>query len=209
MRTVSVLASGLLLVATLSGCADDPAPDRAAAPSGTPAVRLTGEGVDTPAQPVEFGTAYADARPVLDTALGKPTKDTGEVGSFSNYGTCPGDVLRALEYGGGALVLLFGDVDGPGLTFYRWGLEDAGTAADVPQASALIGDVTTYEFGVGTTVAQLREGVGEALQVTAGDDPVAPTFRLTDQSSSMFGQLTGTGPRDTAQFVEAGQSCGE
>ena len=111
---------------------------------------MTGEGVDTPARLVD---------------------------SFSDYGTCSGDTLRALEYGGGALVLL-------------------------------IGDVTTYEFGVGTTVAQLREGVGEALQVTVGDDRVAPSFRLTDQSSSIFGQLTGTGPRDTALFVEAGESCG-
>lgn len=171
---------------------------------------MTGHGIDTPARLVEFGSTYGDARPLLDTALGKPTKDTGEVDSFSDYGTCPGDVLRALEYGGGALVLLFGDVDGPGLSFYRWRLEDTGTPAAVPKASALIGDVTTYEFGVGTTVAQLREGVGaQALQVTAGDVPVPPTFRLTDQSSSFFGTLTGTGPSDTALFVEAGQSCGE
>ncbi len=69
--------------------------------------------------------------------------------------------------------------------------------------------MTTYEFGIGTTVARLREGVGEALQVTAGDDRLAPSFRLTDQSSSLFGQLTGTGPRDTALFVEAGEPCGE
>lgn len=88
MRTVSVLASGLLLVATLSGCADDPAPE------------------------------------VLDTALCPPTKDTGEGDSFS-------------------------------------------------------------------------------------DVPVPPTFRLTDQSWGVFGTLTGTGPRDTALFVEAGESCGE
>jgi hypothetical protein len=135
-------------------------------------------------QLIEFGAAYEDARAVLDTALGKPTKDTGEVDSFSDYGTCPGDTLRALEYGGGTLVLLFGDADGPALTFYQWALEDRGTPAAVPKASALIGDVTTYDFGVGTTVAQLREGVGEqALQVTAGDDRVAPSFRLTDQSS--------------------------
>lgn len=233
MRRCRLLAAAVLLGATLSGCGTDsvdraatPSPS-ASAPSELPsaiptatqssvspdtakAVRLTGDGVDTSARLVEFGSTYADARPLLDTALGKPTKDTGEVGSFSDYGTCPGEVLRALEYGDGALVLLFGDVDGPGLTFYRWGLEDAGTPAAVPKASALIGDVRTYEFGVGTTVAQLREGVGEqALQVSAGDVPVPPTFRLTDQSSSFFGTLTGTGPRDTALFVEAGQSCGE
>jgi hypothetical protein len=41
------------------------------------------------------------------------------------------------------------------------------------------------------------------------DVPVPPTFRLTDQSSGFFGTLTGTGPQETAQFVEAGQSCGE
>lgn len=236
MRRHRLLVGVLLLGATLSGCGGDPVPDRVASPSlpataaatstpeeGSPSpiaspavspgstkvVRMTGEGVDTPARLVEFGTPYKNARAILDPALGAPTKDTGEVDSFSDYGTCPGATLRALEYGGGALVLLFGDVDGPGLTFYQWALEDRGTPADVPQASALIGDVTTYDFGVGTTVAQLREGVGEALQVTAGDDRVAPSFRLTDQSSRIFGQLTGTGPRDTALLVEAGESCGE
>jgi hypothetical protein len=81
-------------------------------PGSTKLVRLTGEGVDTPARLVEFGTPYKNARAILDPALGAPTKDTGEVVSFSD-------------------------------------------------------------------------------------------------SSSIFGQLTGTGPRDTALLVEAGESCGE
>lgn len=186
-----------------------PTPSPTTAPTAAKTVRLTGNGIDTPAQLVEFGTPYTSARAVFDSALGLPTKDTGEGDSFSDYGTCPGDKLRALEYGDGALVLLFGDVDRPGPTFYQWTLQEQGTATDVPKASALIGG-TTYDFGIGTTVAQLREGVGEkALEVSAGDGPVGPNFSLADQSSGVFGQLTGTSPSDTAILVQAGEACGE
>jgi hypothetical protein len=40
-------------------------------PGSTKLVRLTGEGVDTPARLVEFGTPYKNARAILDPALGK------------------------------------------------------------------------------------------------------------------------------------------
>jgi hypothetical protein len=54
--------------------------------------------------------------------------------------------------------VLFGDVIGPGMTTYQWTLAEQGRPGEVPQASALVGDVTTFEFGVGDTVDALRDG---------------------------------------------------
>ena len=221
MRTRLLLACALLL----SACSEDPEPRRAASapspvpsataapvPSPTPAavaVRLTGDGIDTPAKVTTFGEAFDEVQPALVAALGEPTKDTGVVSSFSEYGTCPGSRLRVLEFGGGALRVLFGDVIGPGITMYQWALVEQ--SPDVPQASALVGDVTTYEFGVGDTVAELRAGVqgGAELEVSPGDEVFGPSFRLTDQSSGFFGLLTGTADTDTVTQVQGGEGCGE
>ena len=194
-----------------SSAAPDPAPP--AAPAGRPPAqvrpaRLTGDGLDLPQGVVPFGTPVGSALPVLTAALGRPTLDTGVVSSFSSYGTCPGTQLRALEYGGGALAVLFGDVSGGGLTAYGWRLTPQGSPADLPRASALVGDAATYEFGVGTTVAALREGAG-AVEVTPADEILPASFRLRDQSPGLLGSLTGTGPQDTVTFVQAGQPCGD
>jgi hypothetical protein len=191
-----------------------PSPDPSPSPARTPvsaAVRLTGDGIDTPQRVLTFGDTFAQAQPALVAALGQPSRDTGVGSSFSEYGTCPGSRLRVLEFGGGALRVLFGDVDGPGLTLYQWALSTGGRADEVPRASALIGDVTTYEFGVGDTVAELRAGVqgGAALVVNPGDELFGPSFRLTDQSSGFFGLLTGTSDRDTVTEVQGGEGCGE
>lgn len=229
-------AAVLLLCLTLIGCSsepvDDPTVQRPASPAPpvptaspttnttptTPAsapataagVRLTGNGIDLPDRLLELGARYDEARPALIAALGTPTKDGAEESSFSGYGTCPGDRLRALEFGGGALVVLFGDVDGAELTMFHWSLHDRGRPADVPQAVALVGDTATFGFGVGDTVAELREGSsGAELEVQQGDEIVGPTFRLTDQSAGFFGYLTGTSGRDTVTGVVGGQECGE
>lgn len=179
-------------------------------PSAATRPRLTGDGINLPTGVLEFGTPVETAVKALRTSLGPPTKDTGVGSSFSDYGTCPGTKLRALEYGGGALVVLFGDVKGKALTMYQWALSAEGTPARVPKASALIGDVTTYDFGVGTTVGALRAGVGKTrLTVTPPDEPVAALFEVKDQSSGIGGQLSGTTDRDTTTFVVAGQGGGE
>ena len=129
MKRALLLAGTLLL----SACGGSSAPSLGAAPASSPppsaspspspsavpgsvlsAIRLTGDGLDLPTAVVTFGDDYTEVRGHIVAALGEPTKDTGEIKSFSAYGTCPGSKLRALEYGDGALRVLFGDVIGPG-----------------------------------------------------------------------------------------------
>ena len=212
----------VVLVLALAGCGTDrpaagPAPQVSglasslAVPQPSPdgGVRLIGDGVDLPARVVVFGDTLADAQPLLRRFLGEPTKDTGTIETFGAYGTCPGKDLRVLEYSGGALQLLFGTLDGGAeMTFNSYTLTDQqGDATTAPQASALIGDAATFDFGPGTTVAELRAGAGEALELLPADEPVGPAFRLADQSSGFFGTLSS--PTGSVTAVQAGQSCGE
>lgn len=229
----------LVLVVALTGCsggspAPSPSPPPSAAPSPSPSPsalpspsptpsavptaaapaaarpRLTGDGIDLPVGVIDFGTTFDRAEPALRRALGRPTRDTGVGPSSGAYGSCPGTRLRALEYGGGALVVLFGNVSGPALTMYQWALQPKGDAHRVPEASALVGDVTTYEFGIGTSLGDLRAGVAtDMLKVRPGRGSRSPTFTLQDQSSGFAGQLSGTTDDDVTTYVLAGRPCGD
>lgn len=195
-----------------------PAPETAAAapsasaalPPSTDGVRLLGDGVDLPSGVLTFGTPLAAARTALEGTLGAPTKDTGPIEPVGSYGTCPGTTLQVLEYGDGALQVLFGDVDAAEPVLHTWALVDTGDPAAVPQASALLGDVTTVELGVGTTVGELRQEAGEeAFQIREDELSLDPAFVVQDQSSGVHGFLTGTTDEDRVTFVEAGSGCGE
>lgn len=231
MRALApVLAAAVLLGA--SACGDDEptaAPSVAASPSSAaesdapsaepeqtaaaPAAegaRLTGEGIDLRDALVGFGTPYDQAATQLEGALGAPSKDTGDIDPAGGYGTCPGSTLRVLEYADGALQLLFGDVESDEPVLHTWALTNAGDPGLVPTASAFVGDVTSVDFGVGTTVGQLQEQVGEdVFQISEDELSLDPAFALADQSAGFRGFLTGTSPADTVSFVEAGTGCGE
>lgn len=186
-----------------------PAAEASRAPGPARAARLTGDGVDLPSGVVAFGTPVQAALPRLTAGLGRPTRDTGAGPSFGVYGTCPGTALQAVEFGGGALVVLFGDVSGPGLTMYGWRLTATGSAAGLPRASALVGGAASFSFGVGTSVIALRDGAGQAVQVSPGDEVVGPSFRVQDSSPGLYGSLSAAAPRGTVTSVQAGQPCGE
>lgn len=198
-----------LSTSTPSSPSPSASPSHATSPGRVP-VRLTGDGVDLPDGLVEFGADITDVRGRLEAALGKPSKDTGIGNSFSVYGTCPGQRLQGLEFDGGALRLLFGDVIGPGLTLFQWSLIQEGRPQDAPTASAFVGDVTTYEFGVNTPLGDLRTAVAaDTLKVTPAEDPFPASFRLMDQSSGFSGYITGTSDTDLVTAVIAGEACGE
>jgi hypothetical protein len=190
--------------------APGPSPEATAAAVDAPATagRLTGDGIDLPGRVLVFGTPFTEALPALTSALGEPTKDTERIDPLSNYGTCPGTTLQVLEYGDGALQVLFGDVGADEPVLYQWALTGAGDPDQVPQASALVGDQATFAFGPGTTVGALEENAGEALELAEDELILDPAFRLRDRSSGFSGFLSGTTSADVVTFVEAGTPCG-
>lgn len=226
LSRLAASAAVLLAVTACSGDEDDPgvaAPTPAAtasswteAPSPSPSpvvptaslpprvegMRLTGDGIDASATVVTFGTPYDDVVAALSGALGEPTRDSGPIAASGDLGDCPGTTLRVLEYANGGLQLLFGD---EGL--HTWALTSPPDPGAVPAASALVGDEATFEFGPGTTVAQMEEGAGEAFAPTEDELSLDPGFTVDDQSSGFRGYLTGTTDGDTVTLVEAGAGC--
>lgn len=225
-----LLAAAALLPLVLTGCGSDdelavPSPTSAPSveasprlasslpvprPSQQPTVSMTGDGVDLQAGPVLFGDTLDAALPKLTEGLGAPTKDTGVVDDpqTSEYGVCPREDLRVLEYADGGLSLFFGTQEGASAqTFYGWRIDRSGD--DVPLARALVGDAATFDFGPGTTGAELQEGAGDAVEVEEGVADFGPSFTVTDQSSGFSGFIDGEGPDGVVRNVFGGEGCGE
>jgi hypothetical protein len=189
-----------------------PQPERRRQPGSQPdpdgaAVRLTGDGIDTPQRCTTFGETFEQVQPALVAALGRAEQGHRRIGSFSAYGTCPGSKLRVLEFDGGALRVCSATSSARG----HHVPVGAGRAGDeVPQASALVGDVTTYEFGVGDTVADLRAGVqgGAELEVEPGDEMFAPSFTLLTSRPASSASSPGR-PTATPSPGAGGEGCGE
>lgn len=176
-------------------------------------VRPTGEGIDLPDGYALFGKTYAETAAALQASLGRATKDSGVVSNESEYGTCPGTKLRALEFGGGALRVLFGDVERPGgpLTLFQWALTDKGDASVVPRATAFISKEDRLLVGIGTTVEELSASVPKAqLELIEAEGSFRPAFALSDGTTyGLFGSLSSTRPSGTVVFVLGGMDCRE
>jgi hypothetical protein len=217
----------VLFAIVAAACSKDSTKTSSAATSATTSkpraskVLLIDAGVDLPTGVVEFGAPMADAVKQFTATLGPPTEDTGLTEPRRPYGKCPGTKVRALRYYGGALELLFGDAGEkavPGkFVFHSWVLTSSGTPSAAPRASVLIGDVTTFEFGVGTTVKEFTRGLtgtgnysfevfdGPTFVVsTGGNDPAPGT------PASITGELTGDGgDAATAKLIAGGAGCSE
>lgn len=171
-------------------------------PSPGLTVVLAGDGIDLLRRVLVFGTPLDVARPELERSLGRPT---GEEVTDQVAG-CDSEDVRLVDWSGGGLQVQFGTPEGGReQVLLSWTLRARGEGA--PRARALVGDVATFSFGPGTTVAQLREGLGETLSLSEGDELVAPGFRVADQSGGFTGELTGTGPGDRVELVRAGEGC--
>ena len=157
-----------------------------------------------------FGTDPAATIAYAESVLGPAGNDTGWIESFSKYGTCPGPVVRGVEWGGEGsgygFVLLFTEaatdhVPGGGehlFGYYYFG--DPG------------GLVTDGGITVGSTL-------GDALAAHPGsivdEHPLVPgsgTWTVdpdpTDDSL-LWGFSNGIGAADTLTSVNGGVTCGE
>lgn len=176
-------------------------------------VELLGDGVGTTDGFIAFGDSFDDASARLRAALGEPDTDTGPIETFSVYGTCPGSELRVLEYDGGAFLFYFGDdsefASGE-LHLYAWQVGSDEQGNESPRkATVLVGDVTTFSFGLGTTVAELRDGlIPDQLEVY-DEEPFGPGFTVEAQNLPIQGSLTSTDDSGAVTWMHAGTQCGE
>jgi hypothetical protein len=155
-------------------------------------VVLRGDGLGV----VELGAAPTDALDALTEALGPPTRDTGWEPAFSEYGTCPGEQIRGVEWD--HLVVLFTDgstARGDGEHLFSWRLSGAPPALG-----------TATGFGWGATAADAEELYPGRVEAVPAEEPF-PGFLLIDAEG---GTITAyLDEDDVVTNLEAGVPCGE
>ncbi len=155
-------------------------------------IALRGDGLGV----VDLGATPDVAIAAVTAELGAPTLDTGWEPSFSSYGTCPGEQIRAVEWGG--LVLLHTDGDtavGTGKHLFSWRVTGA------PPAVA-----TATGLGFGAVASDAQELYPGAVEVVPPEEPF-PGFLAIEAEGGLITAFLGDA--DEITNLEAGVVCGE
>ncbi|MGI9586397.1 MAG: hypothetical protein ACR2N7_12485 [Acidimicrobiia bacterium] len=167
-------------------------------------VLLSGEGVLAGEFPLPYGTDDEVTIATITAILGEPSHDSGWIDSFSGYGTCPGPLVRGVEWGSfTTLYTVAGD------EFAAEGVEHFFSyyyTSDDPHLE------TTEGVAIGSTNHALEAGHGGPTFVLTPwffDETLG--FWSSDQFSSeqLWGLSTGLNPTDTVMSINGGQGCGE
>jgi hypothetical protein len=153
---------------------------------------LRGDGLGV----VDFGADPDAAVAAVVAELGDPAHDTGWEPSSSTYGTCPGDRIRGVEWGG--LVLLFTDGDtaeGTGEHFFTWRVN--GAPPPVATATGL---------GFGATARDAEELYPGKVERVPAEEPFPAFLEIEAEGGPVTALLDES---DAITNLEAGTPCGE
>lgn len=148
---------------------------------------------------VRFGVDPEAVMSYLKTQLGDPTRDSGYVDSFSEFGTCPGARVRGVRWGD--LTLLFGDestVAEGRLHFFAWSYGPPAGSRPVPDGLTAEGGIT-----LGSTVAAITKAFPQT-EVYA-DEIFGAGFEIV---RTLSGTLTDPSPSGRVTVLYGGIACG-
>lgn len=132
--------------------------------------------------------------------LGAPDRDTGWIDAFSEFGSCPGTEVRAVEWAN--LRLLFGDQSEFNTArrhFYGWQYGPPIDSEIGPLGLATDGGIT-----VGSTVRDIVK-VYPDVEIY-NDEIVGPGFEI---EATLTGTLSDDGPSGLVLALYGGTACGE
>lgn len=194
----------------MAACSDDQSTGSSA--SSTTTSRTDDETTTTTAEPapvrsdlalrgdglgvVDFGASPDAAVDAVRAELGDPAHDTGWEPSASTYGTCPGEQIRGVEWGG--LVLLFTDgetPEGSGEHLFTWRVDGA------PPAVA-----TATGLGWGATATDADELYPDEVERVPAEDPFPAFLEIHAEGGTITAYLD---EGDVITNLEAGTTCGE
>ncbi len=169
-------------------------------------IELSEEGVQAGAEWVSFGYDDDDAVAAFAAVLGAPTKDTGWIDPFGDYGVCHPPMMRAVEWGSFITIYTNGDTDfwsGGVEHFYAYYYSNVANPPDLR---------TTEGLGIGSSLGDLKAAYDPA-EIVIDDaffDPSIGFWSYDLQSwTGMWGYATGQSNAHVITSVNGGRGCGE
>jgi hypothetical protein len=168
---------------------------------------LETDGVEALETFVSFGANDEGAIAAVTASLGPNTRDTGWIDSFSEFGTCPGDDVRGVEWG--SFTMLFTHAD----TAFE-------TGGEPHFFSYYYGEPAQPDFAtpdmieIGSTVAELKAAY-DGPDFYFGEFEFDPSLGFWkykqdfDAQTLLSGITTGFSDDDTVTSIQGGIGCGE
>lgn len=196
--TAAVATSTTTATAATSESSTSPTAVTTAAANAAAAVQLRNDGLGV----TTFGDMPEYAVAALTAELGAPTGDATQPAA-STFGACPGTTLRAVEWGGLAVLITdgtttYGGPGGPHFFAYLYRSNDARKLA------------TGEGTGLGSSVADLRAAYGTGLRVNPEQEGSGPSFEVGSYGAGgLYGLLDGTTDASKVTEIAAGEPCAE
>jgi len=153
---------------------------------------------------VRFGVDAEGAIAYVETLLGAPDSDSGYVDAASEFGSCPGEQVRGVQWGN--LLLLFGDeseVASGRMHFYGWRYGPIGTTMPEPVGPATEGGIT-----LGATVNEVL--AAHPVADVFNDDVFGAGFDIDSGARGLVsGSLSNDAPNGVTLALFGGVTCGE
>ena len=183
------------------------APTTAPVGEGPPVV-LKGDGIGA----FIFGANPDQVIAGLTLRWGPPDGDTGWIAAGTTaYGPCPGNVARAVNWRGFAVLFSDGATPrGPAGVrhFFTWEYQvDDPTHPALDKGGNRPALKTADGVTVGVTVATLQRVYGSALELF-DEPPTGPQFGVETPEGAFYGSVTGTDPGGIVKTIVAGGGCG-
>jgi hypothetical protein len=174
-----------------------------------PPVILRGDGIGA----FHFGADPDQVLAGLTLRWGPPDGDSGWIAAPSSpYGTCPGTVVRGVNWRG--FTVLFSDGATPRGTagtrhFFAWEYRVDDPARPGPDAGGNRPALTiTGGVSVGTTVKALQAVYGDRVELF-DEAPDGPQFGVQTSEGGIYGSLTGLDASGIVLSIVSGGGCGE
>jgi hypothetical protein len=171
-----------------------------ASPSTTiPPIQLLPDGLGV----AGLGDPADQALAAVGEILGPPDEDSGWLSARSEFGTCPGTVVRVVRWS--SLRLFFSD----GPTDFAEDSRHFFYYSQSPVTTSEALDLKTPDgIGLGSTVSRLEDVYGRDLTITS-TVRFGPVFSVEATGPGLTsGSLTGIGADDTVVLIGGGFGCG-
>ena len=194
---ITALAIALLMV----GCATETEPTTTV-PAPLATLVLTPDGLGD----VLFGLDPDTVIDSISDLFGGPDLDSEWIPAEPNeYGSCPGDSMRAI--GWGSLVMVFIDEAesdlGGYLYSYTYGYDYGENMGGIDPRG--LGLTTAAGIGIGSTLAELRSAYGSDVVVEG--DTALDVWSFAAETTGFRGLLSGGSDTDTVTLIEPLEGC--